>query len=187
MKCHGCGVEKDETVLEVYPYPEDHITQSKPIKPFMQLDCEGMDANDDDSGVVKSVTVCHNCFHRLQPDMWISQRCWEALNPVVPFDDLPDIGPWEALPQIDGVKGKETKLTYCGQPVVHLLAWDRIAGMVAVVLKDPASQTHGLAVMSANSLTCDPPCDLNAVQSPLYNSPVIVYPDGDVIPRGTKD
>jgi hypothetical protein len=105
MKCHGCGVEKDETVSEVYPYPDDNITQEKPIKPFMQLDCEGVDEEGDDSGTVKSVTVCHGCFHRLQPDMWISQRCWESLNPVVPFEELPDVGPWESTPQIDGVKG----------------------------------------------------------------------------------
>lgn len=83
VKCHGCGVEKDPAVREVYPYPEDNIVTDRPIQPVFHLDCE----SDDEDW--RKVTVCHHCLHRLEPDMWISRRCWESLNPVVPFEELP--------------------------------------------------------------------------------------------------
>jgi hypothetical protein len=82
--CHGCGTEKDPNVLEVYPYPEDDDICEDPIPPFFPLDVQPQGG----SGWRKA-TVCHECFHRLEPDMWINQRMWEGLNPTTTFDDLP--------------------------------------------------------------------------------------------------
>lgn len=87
VKCHGCGVEKDPAIFEIYPFPEDHIVIDKPIQPFFDLDCEPNDRNDD----WKLVKVCHGCFHKLDPDMWISQRCWEVITPITAFADLPKL------------------------------------------------------------------------------------------------
>lgn len=90
MKCLACGIEKDMAVKEVYPYGEaDHII-SDPVDPLFELDCEGGPLNDGSGySVYKRATVCHECFHKLRPDMWISQRCWELLSPITPFQDLP--------------------------------------------------------------------------------------------------
>jgi hypothetical protein len=92
MKCHGCGVEKDPAVLEPCRHadPEDNCGD-RLVRPFVQLDCEPHDFRKD--GQWKQPTVCHDCFHKLEPDMWISERCWEFINPVVPFESLPDLPP----------------------------------------------------------------------------------------------
>ncbi len=83
------------------------------------------------------------------------------------------------------------KLKHGIRPVVHLLAWDRVKQTVAVILKDPEARPgegHYLAHLMVNDLVCEPPCkDIEGPGSPLFNAPVIVYPDGDVIPRGTRD
>lgn len=96
MKCHGCGVEKDFKDKEKYPYPEDILFGDAQIDPLFQIDCQPYKFND---AGWKRVTICHNCFHKLQPDMWISRDCWESINPVVPFNELPDMpeggGQWE--------------------------------------------------------------------------------------------
>ena len=89
-KCLGCGVEKDMAKLEVYPYHEEDRICDEPVEPLFQLDCEPWEPHDRD-GPYKQVTVCHECFHKLSPDMWISSRCWEKLNPVVAFQDLPEL------------------------------------------------------------------------------------------------
>lgn len=39
----------------------------------------------------KAGLVCHKCFAALHMDMWCSSRCWESLNPITPFERLPDI------------------------------------------------------------------------------------------------
>ena len=85
-KCLACGIEKDPELFEKYPYPEEGII-STPIEPLIELDCESSDRV---NGVFKQVTVCHECFHKLNPDMWISQEMWENLNPVTSFDELPE-------------------------------------------------------------------------------------------------
>jgi hypothetical protein len=82
-KCHGCGIEKDPTALETYPYPGDNIFDEEPIEPFFDLCCVG------ESGGCRAVHVCHECFHRLDPDMWINRKMYEWLNPTTPFDELP--------------------------------------------------------------------------------------------------
>lgn len=85
MKCHACGVEKDPSALEGYPWPEEDSITDEPIPPFFELDVEPSDGG----GRWRRCTTCHSCFHRLSPDVWISQRGWESLNPVTPFADLP--------------------------------------------------------------------------------------------------
>jgi len=89
QKCQACGIEKDSGVKEVYPYPDDGIVDHEPIDPFFTLDCQGPSID----GVTawRSATVCHDCFHRLNPDMWISERCWQALRPVISFEQLPNL------------------------------------------------------------------------------------------------
>ena len=82
VKCQGCGAEKDLNSREVYPYEEDRIVTDRAIVPVFYLDCEGEDGYD------RKATVCFECFHKIDPDLWISQRCWESINPVVPFDQL---------------------------------------------------------------------------------------------------
>lgn len=81
QRCLACGVEKDRSVKEVYPYPEEGLIDD-PIDPMMDLDCQG-------KADWRRVTVCFDCFHRLSPDLWISEAMWKALNPIKPFDQLP--------------------------------------------------------------------------------------------------
>ena len=88
MKCLACGRDKDLTVLETYPYLEDGII-TNPVKPLFDLDCQPN--SDSFNRGWKKVIVCHECFHQLDPDMWISEGMWKALNPVVPFEQLPDL------------------------------------------------------------------------------------------------
>lgn len=91
MKCHGCGIEKDPAVHESYPYPDDGIITNEPVEPLFHVDCAP--GSDSEPCATKqpwrTVTVCHHCFHRLSPDMWIDQRVWESINPATPFSDLP--------------------------------------------------------------------------------------------------
>jgi hypothetical protein len=89
QKCQACGVEKDSEIKEIYPYPDDGVIDDQPITPFFDLHCQGPHVADVSDWRV--VTVCHNCFHRLEPDMWISDNCWKALNPVIPFEQLPKL------------------------------------------------------------------------------------------------
>jgi hypothetical protein len=84
QRCLACGVEKDTSVKEVYPYPDDGIITDEPIEPLMTMDCQG-------AGDWRVVTVCHACFHKLDVDMWISERCWLSLNPITPFEQLPKL------------------------------------------------------------------------------------------------
>jgi hypothetical protein len=100
----ACGVEKDTESKEVYPYPEDGLVDD-PICPIFNLDCQ-------DGRDWRCVVVCHECFHRLDPDMWISRGCWEALSPITPFEELPpyrrhqQFSPedgWDGFAQIDAL------------------------------------------------------------------------------------
>jgi hypothetical protein len=80
MKCLACGVEKDPAQKEMYPY--DDLDREEPIAPLLELDCEGP------SGF-RVVLVCHACFHRLEPDQWISDKCWLKLDPITAYEQLP--------------------------------------------------------------------------------------------------
>ncbi len=81
-KCLCCGIEKDTEVREFYPYPDDGVVDDEPIEPLMTIDCKG-------PADWRVVTVCHTCFHKLDVDMWISERCCQASNPITPFEELP--------------------------------------------------------------------------------------------------
>lgn len=85
IRCFGCEIEKDTDVLETYPYPNDEHLSEKPIPPLLVLDCEG----DGDEAGFRQTVVCHECFHKLLPDMWISKECWDKLNPKIPYEKLP--------------------------------------------------------------------------------------------------
>jgi len=89
-KCQGCGIEKDPTILEIYPYQEEDSICDDPIPPLFGFECQpgGHTHGGFKVGPYRKILVCHECFHKLSPDMWISQSCWESLNPVVPFDQL---------------------------------------------------------------------------------------------------
>lgn len=100
QKCLACGIEKDINSREVYPYKDDCITTEEPVQPLFELECQ---ANIDHTDF-RIVTICHNCFHKVQPDMWMSQGEWESLNPVTNFNDLPK------LPDKDAPK--DSKETY---------------------------------------------------------------------------
>lgn len=81
MKCLACGIEKDVSILETYPYEE--LYQAEPITPiFIGLECKC------DDGTIRLVNVCHECFHKLQPDMWISEKCWESISPITEVVEL---------------------------------------------------------------------------------------------------
>ncbi len=92
-KCLACGVEKDTGTKEIYPYPDDGIIDDEPIGPLMDIDCEGPGAWQDTPGGWRVVSVCHECFHKLDVDMWISDRCLSSLNPITPFEQLPLLKP----------------------------------------------------------------------------------------------
>jgi hypothetical protein len=84
VSCHGCGIQKDTVVKEFYTV-DDRLTKDEPIAPLLVLCCEPSVANAD----WRHAVVCHACFARLDPDMWISQECWEDISPAVPFANLP--------------------------------------------------------------------------------------------------
>jgi hypothetical protein len=87
-RCLACGVEKDRSAFEKYPYPEDGLID-EPIPPLTEIDCQGPRFQDVTDWRV--ATVCHECFHRLDVDMWISDSCWNRLSPITPFDQLPKL------------------------------------------------------------------------------------------------
>jgi hypothetical protein len=91
MRCFGCDVEKDIKVLEASPFAEEDGLIDELIDSLMVLDCQGSPIPNDPNNYseFRMVVVCHECFHKLSPDMWISKACWEAINPKVPYDKLP--------------------------------------------------------------------------------------------------
>ena len=102
MKCFSCGNDKDLSVEVVYPYPEDGSLCDSPIPQLLTIECQGRDNKG-----YRMVAMCHNCWHKLETnrgiDMWIGEDCWESLNPVMPFanlplvrDDLDNIEKWSA-------------------------------------------------------------------------------------------
>lgn len=91
MKCHICGIDKDPAILERYPFADEDGIIEALIEPLFYLDCQPGDASGNAPGVWKQITFCHTCFHRLHPDMWTCQEHYEALNPVTPFNELPNL------------------------------------------------------------------------------------------------
>jgi hypothetical protein len=87
MKCFSCGIEKDPAKLEQSPYCEEDGLADDPMSPLCVMECQ----SDTDHTIFKAVVVCLECFHKLEPDMWISEGMWQILNPRVSFDKLPKI------------------------------------------------------------------------------------------------
>ena len=84
MKCLACGVEKDLSVKEMYPFPDDGVITDEPVSPLFVIECQRKTE-------WRVAIMCHACCHRLEPDMWISDRCWESLEPATPFEQLPAV------------------------------------------------------------------------------------------------
>lgn len=85
MKCMGCGVNKDLAVEETYPYPEDERLCDGPLPPLFVLECQPNTKGQK----WRMVVVCHECFKKLDPDMWIGEQCWISITPTTPFEKLP--------------------------------------------------------------------------------------------------
>jgi hypothetical protein len=81
MKCLACGVEKETTAKEVYPYPDNAIVTDTPIVPLFAIDCRGPEW--------RVAIVCHDCMHKLDPDLWITDSMWASLAPITSFEKLP--------------------------------------------------------------------------------------------------
>jgi len=88
MKAHclACGAEKDTSVKELY-IGTLGLVADRPIDALFVMCCEGRAPHNEDDW--RHVVVCHGCFDKLEPDMWISSDCWAKLMPVVPFERLP--------------------------------------------------------------------------------------------------
>lgn len=79
--CHACHRDLSGSNAR-YPYDEDGITQDRLIPLGMAIDGDGK----------HRPIVCFHCFHCLQPDMWITEECWKALDPKTPWAELPNGG-----------------------------------------------------------------------------------------------
>jgi hypothetical protein len=91
MRCFGCGVYKDPEKKERYPHKEDGLVTNEPIAPLMVIDCQGPRIPNHPEGYseFRVIVVCHECLHRLKPDMWVSEACWAELKPMVGYRQLP--------------------------------------------------------------------------------------------------
>lgn len=85
--CFSCLSEKDTKNKEIYPYPDDDITD----EPISQLFVIPVD--DPNQPGFRICLICFECFHKLRlingPDQWMSRSEWEYLNPKINFDNLP--------------------------------------------------------------------------------------------------
>lgn len=68
---------------EVYPYPDQGLVDG-PLPPLFVIECQPRERDP-----YRAVVVCHECFHKLDPDQWIGQECWERISPMTPFEKLP--------------------------------------------------------------------------------------------------
>lgn len=81
MICSSCGIKKDPEIKEIYPFPDDGIVDDKAIGPLIRIKVAGHP--------FRIASVCHQCFHKLDPDMWISQAQWESEPRRIVFENLP--------------------------------------------------------------------------------------------------
>ena len=88
-RCYGCGVVKNLNNLEASPYHKEDGLCDSPIPPLNVIECQSGGPGFGPDTEFRVVVVCHECFHKLSPDMWISERCWESINPDIPFSVLP--------------------------------------------------------------------------------------------------
>lgn len=84
--CHACLTKKDMMVLEKYPYQEEDHIISDPIDPLFSIDVEPDDGDD-----WRSVSLCHECFHKINADHWVSQSCLRLIECKTAFAELPKL------------------------------------------------------------------------------------------------
>jgi len=84
IRCLACGTEKNLDELEIFPH-EDMLTQDEPIQALVTIECQ----SNDDPADFRIAIVCHDCYFKLEPDMWISEACWLEINAITPFSVLP--------------------------------------------------------------------------------------------------
>lgn len=99
MNCLACGANGDGEAI--YPYPDDCIDDSEPLPKLFCIDAVPTIHGDKS----RMCVVCHECWHKLDVDMWISEKCWESLSPQTKFSDLQQ--PEYVLP--DGTIGQYIK------------------------------------------------------------------------------
>lgn len=87
LKCFSCGVEKDTNIKEAYLWPEDGICDGE-VEPLFVMECQ---PDNEEDKIWRVAVYCHSCHHKVQPDMWMSESEWDSLNPVIPFNKLPEI------------------------------------------------------------------------------------------------
>jgi len=99
MRCFRCAKEivvppKDDPIYDTQPLGEDNcyffpaavldVSSSGLLTPATSSGPGGVSLDGCHAAV-----VCWNCFHEIDPDMWITPEMWDTLNPAVPFSALP--------------------------------------------------------------------------------------------------
>jgi len=69
MKCHACGETESVGCIDSQPGGPGNL-HGRPWK---------------------KISLCGECWDRLDPDMWTCQDHYESLNPVTPYGALPDL------------------------------------------------------------------------------------------------
>lgn len=96
FNCDGCGTLIDPDKLVMYPKVEGEasmVCTTEPVIPFTWLDVEP----NSDADEYKTCNICWHCFNKVQPDMWISERCWELTPQFRKFSELADCPTSEEL------------------------------------------------------------------------------------------
>jgi hypothetical protein len=88
MRCFRCAQEivvppKDDPIYDTIPAGQDRNYY------FPATVLEVLPDNDVGNQDCHCTVVCWACFHEIDPDMWIENQHWTALNPAVPADQLP--------------------------------------------------------------------------------------------------
>jgi len=93
LRCFGCGAERNTEIFELYCYEEEGMDDGEPRPPLFVIPCDYTVSSSNPTLNDKSgaAVVCHECFHKLSPDMWIDRGCWESIDPLIQTEDLPDI------------------------------------------------------------------------------------------------
>lgn len=88
-RCLSCDAKKNLLIETIYPYPEDESLCDEPIPQLLTIEVQG------NQGGYKMCVMCHECWHKLcisrGIDMWIGQACWGSLNPITPYQRLPEV------------------------------------------------------------------------------------------------
>ena len=78
-RCFACGRFTDE-VTEGGPTPEEAGQWERWVTGVLDIV---------DGKKCRAAVVCWPCFWKTDPDMWISPAQWDALQPRVPYAQLP--------------------------------------------------------------------------------------------------